>query len=166
MTSLSTPTAIVVGFGLLGTLTGLGLYFGLRSRPVALVDSTQTAAAIASVTSRAGAPVVGAAPAATAATTAGTAAADAARHAIEAQHAHLVETCWNPSFAKRAEPPHVAFKLTLDYVEDGRLQVHSFQQEPGGARADVTMCVDKELVMPVVPPPGRRVRLIVPITLP
>jgi hypothetical protein len=168
VTSLTTPAAIVVGFGLLGTFTGLGLYFGLRSRAGALVVSSPAIATIDDgATSRVAGSTAGRIAPGTASFAApSSVATDTARHAIEAQHEHLVEACWNPSFARRPAPAQVNLTITLDYAEDGRLAVHSLQQDMMRARADVTMCVDKELVLPVVSPPGRRVRVVVPIVLP
>jgi hypothetical protein len=56
--------------------------------------------------------------------------------------------------------------VSLEYGEDGHLVLHSLRQT-AGARADVTICVGRELVLPVtVSPPGRRVRIDVPIILP
>jgi hypothetical protein len=162
LTSLSTPAAIVLGFGLFGVLTGLGLYFGLRdhpagasSAPAAMTEPAPTSQAVGTTM-----------PVPTVAALEGSVSSEGARHAIEAQHAHLVEKCWNPSVAQRALPGDVKLTITLDYAADGRLAIHSLQQDMAKARPDVTMCVDKELILPVVAPPGRRVRVVVPIAFP
>ncbi len=176
MASLSMPAAIVVGFAIFGALTGLGVYFGLRGHAPAdggfhpsLVTPDE-----ASRTMEAGAPAPPtiaplepgrAADGATIAARGGS--AEGARRAIDGQHAHLAAACWAPSFARTQVPPRVTLTLTLEYGENGRLVIHSLQQNIGGARADVTMCVDKELVLPVtIDPPGRRVRVAVPIAFP
>ena len=167
MTSLSIPAAIVVGFGLLGVFTGLGLYFGLRGRaevaastmapaesasacdtsPVTPVPLVSTENAVMSIP---GAPE----------------AAPSARRAIESQHPKFLENCWKPSLVRRPQPASAKLSITLDYAPDGLLTVHRLEQDMTNARPELMMCVNKELVLPVIEPPGRRMRVVVPINFP
>ena len=167
MTSLSTPSAIVLGFGLLGGCTGLGLYFGLRGRPAA---TTLTASSAIAETAEPRSPfthsIAAGASASSAAIAATKITADSVQQAIRSQHDLLVEKCWNPSFARTQTPAQVKLNLTVDYGEGGKPEFRSLQQEMRGGRPDVTSCVNKELVTPAVDPPGQRVHLVVPIVLP
>ena len=163
MKPLSTPAAILLGFGLFGSLTALGLFFGLRGRSEAGGISARVPTPLGPTENPSAAKP---APAPGLPLTGAPSPVETAKHSIEAQHAHLVDKCWNPSVAKRPLPATVTLTLTLDYAPDGRLAVNSLQQDAANARPDVTICVEKELVRPTVDPPGRRVRIVVPITLP
>ena len=165
MKSLSIPAAIVAGFGILGVASGLGLYFGLRARPVAPVDSIPSiATTLSGATARASEPVA----AATASTPVASSAVvtEAAREAIQAQHDHLVDKCWNPSFARNPLPARVSYSLIIQYADDGRLAMHSLKAEVPGARTDVTSCVFSSITIPNVSPPGHRMSVTVPMTFP
>jgi hypothetical protein len=167
--TLSTPAAIVIGFGLLGVCVGAGLYLGLRERaPVAQAQAMPMGARPQSAASSASPPIPppGAATATPTSTAALTATVALARASVESQHAALVERCWKPSVAKSTQPAHVTLTLFLDYAEDGRLAVHTLKPSVASARPDVTMCVDKTLTLPSMDPPGHRVAMSVAITLP
>jgi hypothetical protein len=173
--TLTTPIAIVLGFGIFGTLIGLGVYFGLResgpgrgpsaAEPVPTV-TVGTTGAVGVEPSMTGAPPANAfrAPPGDS-VSASSPQADEARSAIDAQHAHLLEACWQPSVARKSFPAYVTITASLTYDADGNLVIHSVQQDMTSARPDVTMCVTKELVMPKVRMPGRT-HISVPIQLP
>ena len=168
----SNSGAIVLGLGLGGAFIGLGLFFGLRARDEARTEARLPATSGVVVESTAPGPSASTTSAVptSPSTSAPEGAPSDARRAVEAQHAHLVEACWVPSLARSPLPAQVALTITLEYGPEGRLLIHSLQPTmngKGGARADVTMCVNRELVLPTtVSAPGRRVRVAVPIEFP
>ncbi len=157
MILLSTSSAIILGFGLFGAFAGLGLYLGLRAQA-----PPAAAPAPSSIEPLAEAPASSAAVAAMVATT-----TTEAQHAIYAEHPHLVVKCWYPSFAANPLPASSNFTIHLDYAADGRLAIHRLQQDDAAfSRPDLVACMNAELVLPVVDPPGRRIRLPISIAFP
>jgi hypothetical protein len=164
--SLSTPAAIVAGFGMLSVANGLGLYFGLRGRSGAPVDSIQSVATLTGATSRVAGGAGSEAVAAPAIVLPSAVTADEAKGAIASQHGRLVDTCWTPSVARNPLPAQLKLTLVVSYAEDGHLVMHSLKPEVPGARPDMTSCVYGALKIPSVSPPGHKVTVNVPIAFP
>jgi hypothetical protein len=159
---LSTPVAILIGSGVIGASVYLGLR--ARSQPAAIdvTQATSTSAQAASTSTQG--PALSTPP-----PTAQPASADTVsgvRAQIDAQHAHLVETCWAQSPTRDQNPPKVTLTLMLEYGDDGSLSVRSLHMDRSMGHADVSQCVGRELVSPKQIAPGHRVRVNVPISLP
>jgi len=168
MAALSTPAAIVSGLAIAGLFTGLGLYFGLRGRPVPAgpsPDASASAAATIETPAVAVAPTTAPSPEPTISSGPSPAALEA-RSAVAAEKEKLLHDCWEPSLALKPSPAQVTITVSLEYLPDGHLSIRSLQQDPTASRADVSMCVDKELRLGPITPPGRRVHVSVPLTFP
>jgi hypothetical protein len=161
VSSPSIPAAILAG----SALIALGLFFGLRARPVPLTASPPSVATLTGAGTGVASAVVSP-PVAPSPQTPRAELVAAVKEQIEAQHAHLVDACWAPSFARNPKPAQVTLSILLEYAEDGRLAVHSLHQDRTFGRSDVEPCVGRELVMPTLSAPGRRLRVNVPIVLP
>jgi hypothetical protein len=88
------------------------------------------------------------------------------KRGFEAQHAHFVEKCWAPSFAKSPTPPATTIVFTLSYDPDGRPSTRSVREDFATTRPEVTSCIVKELVVPAITPRGVRTRLEYQLSLP
>ena len=175
----------MVGLGLAGAFVGAGVYFALRVTPAATpAPGAQAASGPVASTSIASGSVGsdGTGGGGSAATTAGSGGApvgnagvpgtpaarmnDEVKRGFEAQRAHLAETCWAPSFAKRAAPPLTTIFFTLTFAEDGHLSSRGLREDPTTGRPEVTSCVQHALVVPPITPRGVRSRVEYTLTLP
>jgi hypothetical protein len=167
-TSLSVPAAIVLGTACAGAFVGAGLYLGLRERAVpAPVSSVATTGLVASVAPLTTSVPVGARPDVAPIDPAAAASArEEVKRVFDSQHAHLVEKCWAPSFAKSSTPASTTIVFTLSFGADGRPGAHSVREDFATTRPEVTSCIVKELVIPAITPPGARTRLDYQLNLP
>jgi hypothetical protein len=143
------PAAIVVA----GAMIGGGLYLGLRARPA----GTATPPPV-EVAGRSGRGPAGARP--------GEPPADplAVRRrgqaAVDEFRRQMVERCWRPALAQRAEPGASRYTLEALFSADGTETARGIGEERDGpSRSDVAQCMRLQPLGLRIPPPGGPVRM-------
>jgi hypothetical protein len=168
--ALSTPAAIVVGCAIIGVCVGAGVYFALRPRaPVtALTAGTGEAASSApTVENKVGeAPPVAPEPVrpAPAVPSSGLTSrvSDEAAAQFNRAREGIVKKCIDES---TAGPAVSHFRMHLIVDGQGEQLGRSFL-ESGAARTGLAQCANAALPSITVTPPGARVTVEVPVTLP
>jgi hypothetical protein len=161
--SLSIPVAIVVGLSLAGAFVAVGVYLALRPRgePGAMASAPAASTSITNAATGAQGATVAVADIPTEAM----AQAEATR-GLDEQHAHLVDLCWAPSFAKKPTPATTTIVFTMTFGPDGRLMSRAPHEDLATARPDVTACVQRELVARPISPRGAKTHVEYTLTLP
>ncbi len=162
-TFLTTPVAILLA----GVAVGVGLYAGLwtqtpESSPVAprtLPGPDGRPAPVRRITKE---------DASAQATT-------ALRAVWESRHGAVVQACWAPIAAGLPAETQLSYTLEAIFGADGKLLMEALQ-EARVVRGDVTTshpafrslgtCVQRQLGVFSIPPPGLQVRVTIPVTLP
>jgi hypothetical protein len=163
-TALLVPGAIVVGCGLIG----LGLFMGLRQRPLGQVHAAASGAeqsampeAVSSGGKPPGVPVTGSTPG-VAPTGSLTAEAQAA---LDREKPRIAAKCWTPPGP--TEPRSILLSYDVTFGLDGRPVIVAIGEQRESFRADVAACVR---ALPtsylVVSPPQVTTRVLVDLRLP
>lgn len=152
MSRAAVPIAIVSGCGLIA----IGLYAGLRSRPVAPPAAAPAAGS---------APLPSPADAAPPVPPDQVAAQVAA--ALEAQRGRFISTCWQPSLAKAAQPARSPYELNFTISAEGKEVARGISELRGQSRADVAQCLRAIHDAPIlVAPPGQATTVTLTLWLP
>ncbi|AUX45071.1 hypothetical protein SOCE26_065520 [Sorangium cellulosum] len=164
---LSTSTAILLGSAMIAAAVYLGLRHGPSARDP---EAHDPAARRDERAPGADAPAPGAtpAPSATPARSA-TPRDEVARRAAEALEAHraaLMQRCYTPAIAAQPERPVVKYVFNITFDAQGRQVARGVIEDRETARPEVTACLGTALPPLSIPPPGARVRVDVPFSLP
>ncbi len=167
----STQTSILIA----GALVGAGLFFGLRSSqpapvqpPPAVPPPVATSPAPPGSVSPTPAPQPtseAAAPAPSSSAKPEVVRADA-KKALDAQRATLVKACFEPSLAKKKDPPKMKLGLNFTFDAQGKQITRGISEDRETARADVLACLSEKLEPITVPPPGANTYVEIPWELP
>jgi hypothetical protein len=160
---IDTSTAILLA----GALIGVGVFFGLRSRPAEAPAAPTGPIAPPSTEGPSAAPRPTTAEAPPRAATPGDAAtgptaargpsqteiAKQAERAIDAHRAALVKKCWEP-IKDKPSAAEVRFLVDVTFDADGKQKLRGIKQDKGTSGPDVTDCVMATLPPLRIQPPG------------
>ncbi|WP_437670017.1 hypothetical protein [Sorangium sp. So ce131] len=169
---LSTSTAILLGSAMIAAAVYLGLRHGPAARetearePEAreLEARRDERAPGADAPARSATPAPDATPAPSAAPR-----DEVARRAVEALEAHraaLTQRCYTPAMAAQPDRPVVKYIFNITFDAQGRQIARGVIEDRETARPEVTACLATALPPLSIPPPGARVRVDVPFSLP
>lgn len=169
--TLSTPTAILIGSGLIA----VGLFLGLRQRPAPDDRSSSPTStsdpAIAPTTGSAPAraldnPGREPSPAAPPAVVSNEVAVEQATKALNAYRDGILKKCWNPAVAKQPEPKTLNLVYNFSFDPSGNQITRGVREDRATSRPDVRECIDGLLQPLQISPPGAGIYVEVPLTLP
>lgn len=154
------PIAIVAA----GALVGLGLFFGLRSRPdpppaaapPAAPGTTSISAPLPlgppdPAPASSATPVT---PPATASNVDRKATAGQARAALDQHKKKIVEACILPALAAKPTPPNVKLSFNFSFDASGKQLTRGISEDRETGRPGITQCVQSKLPAIQIPPPG------------
>ncbi len=133
--------AIVVAGGLIG----LGLFLGLRPPETPLPRPPGPALVDAAAQQKAAAEL---------------------KAWLEAQRPTFIRTCWEPSFAKAAEPARISLSFNFTFDEKGQEIGRGMSEHREAHRADVGSCLRGLQERARISPPGATVAIEATISLP
>ena len=155
-----TPAAIVLAGGLIG----LGLFYGLRTRPAGETPRPAAIASSSSPTSAAPTTTPPPGPSETAALRARVV-LDVTKE-LDRHRKDVVAACVTPSLAKQPQPPTVRFLFNFVFDESGKQLGRGVNEDRATSRPEVTKCLLEKLQPLTVPPPGERIAVEVQWILP
>ena len=146
MLKLTTPVAVLLGTGFGGICVAAAVFVALRERPAPPVISELPAplAPFEAPAIEKRAASVSDAPTATA--------LDSAERALQAQHAKLSSTCWQPLAAKPPAMRSARYVIRLAFDKTGHQSSKAFLSSMGESRIDITECIARTISPIVIPP--------------